>query len=348
LPLPVLEKAQQEMVDFNGTGMSVMELSHRSKDYEAVHNAAIELFRELFHIPANYKILLLQGGASHQFAMIPLNLLKPGKSADYIVSGYWSQKAVKEAKAVGSIKIAGTTESVNFNRIPKQEELKLDPAAVYCHITSNNTIFGTQWKTFPKTGSVPLACDMSSDILSRAVDWSGIGIAYAGAQKNLGPSGLTVVVMREDMLGLCRTDIPVYFQYGPHVEANSLYNTPPCYSIYIFKLVLDWVKGLGGLAAIEKRNQDKVKMLYGAIDAMPDFYKGTVEKESRSAMNVTFRLPSEALEETFIKEAKAAGFVGIKGHRSVGGIRVSMYNASEPAGIKALTDFMKVFADKNK
>ena len=347
LPLAVLEKAKNEMVNYAGTGMSVMELSHRSKPYEAIQNDAKALLVELFGIPKNYKILFLQGGASLQFAMIPMNLLPPGKSADYVLTGYWAQKAYKEAKTLGTAKVAGTTEASHFNRIPESGELQLDSGAVYCHVTSNNTIFGTEWKTFPNTGSVPLIADMSSDILSRRVDVGQFGLIYGGVQKNLGPAGVVVVIIREDLVAAGRQDIPTILRYATHAENDSLFNTPPCYTIYIVKLVLEWVKGLGGMTAVEKRNEDKGKMLYGTIDGLKDFYKGTAEAKSRSLMNVTFRLPSEELENQFITEVKAAGFEGLKGHRSVGGVRVSMYNALEPEGIRQLTDFMKAFAKKN-
>ncbi len=347
LPAAVLERAQKEMLNYAQTGMSVMELSHRSKAYEAIHNEAAVLLSELLGIPANYKILFLQGGASLQFAMIPMNFLASGKSADYVLSGYWAQKAFKEAKAYGTVRVAGTTESVNFNRVPTDAELQFDAGAAYCHMTSNNTIFGTQWKTFPKPGNVPLVADMSSDILSRKIDASRFAMIYAGAQKNLGPSGVTVVAIREDFLATGKPEVSPILKYATHVENNSLYNTPPCFSIYIVKLVLEWAKGLGGMAAVEKRNEEKGNLLYGTIDGNSGFFKGTADPGSRSLMNVTFRLPSEELEAKFISEAQAAGFSGLKGHRSVGGIRVSMYNALEPDGIKALTDFMKEFAKKN-
>jgi phosphoserine aminotransferase len=264
-----------------------------------------------------------------------------------VLSGYWAQKAYKEAKTLGTARVAGTTEPVNFNRVPEQGDLQLDANAAYCHVTSNNTIFGTQMKAVPNTGNVPLIADMSSDILSRKIDAGRFAMLYAGAQKNLGPAGITVVAIREDLVAAGRQDIPVILKYATHAENDSLYNTPPCFAIYIVKLVLEWVKGLGGLAAIEKRNEEKGKLLYGTIDSLNAFYKGTAEPKSRSLMNVTFRLPSEELEAKFVSEAQAAGFGGLKGHRSVGGVRVSMYNALEPEGIKALTDFMKEFAKKN-
>jgi phosphoserine aminotransferase len=347
LPVAVLERARNEMLNYGGTGMSVMELSHRSKAYEAIQNDAKSMLMELLGIPKNYKVLFLQGGASLQFSMIPMNLLPAGKSADYILSGYWAQKAYKEAKGLGTVRVAGTTESVNFSRIPEPGEIQLDANAAYCHVTSNNTIFGTGWKTFPQTGNVPLIADMSSDILSRKIHAPQFAMIYAGAQKNLGPAGVTLVIIREDLVAAARTDIPTMMKYATFAENDSLYNTPPCYAIYIVKLVLEWVKGLGGLAAVEKRNEEKGKMLYGTMDGLKDFYKGTVDPKSRSLMNVTFRLPSEELEAKFIAEAKTAGFEGLKGHRSVGGVRVSMYNAFEPEGIEQLTAFMKEFAKKN-
>ncbi len=347
LPLPVLEQVKSDLPDFQDTGMAVMELSHRSKAYDTIHQSALRLMRELFAVPENFKVLFLQGGASMQFAQVPMNLLGKGKNADYIITGSWSKKALKEAKLYADINIAGTSESTSFNRIPEQDELKLNADAAYCHITSNNTIAGTQYTAFPETGKVPLVADMSSDILSREIDWSKFGIVYAGAQKNLGPSGLTVVIIREDLIEAGPADIPIILQYRTQAEKDSLYNTPPTYSIYIMKLVLDWVKANGGLSGMMKRNAEKGKMLYGLIDEMSGFYKGAVEKESRSLMNVTFRLPSEELEAQFIAEGAAAGFGGLKGHRSVGGVRVSMYNALEPQGIQELTQFMKTFAQKN-
>jgi phosphoserine aminotransferase len=345
LPLPVLEKAKQDLPVYMEAGMAVMEMSHRGKVYEGIHNSAIALLTELFGIPENFQVLLLQGGASLQFAMVPLNLLSQTKTADYINTGSWAKKAIKEAKIVGNVNVAAATEPPNF--IPKQDELKLTQDAVYVHITSNNTIEGTQFKTYPETGKVPLVADMSSDILSHKVDISKFGLIYAGAQKNLGPSGLTIVIARKDLIEAGRNDISLILQYRTHAADNSLYNTPPTYSIYLMKLVLEWVKDLGGLAAVEKRNQEKGDLLYGVIDSMPDYFKCPVRKDSRSLMNPVFRLPSEELEAKFISEASAAGFVGLKGHRSVGGIRVSMYNALEPKGIQELTKFMKEFAKKN-
>lgn len=347
LPLSVLEKAKNDLPNFAGSGMAVMELSHRSKEYSAIHSEAKSLMINLFGIPDNFEVLFLQGGASLQFAMIPMNLLGSGQSADYIITGNWSKKALKEAQIQGNVNIAASSEDSNFDHIPKQAELKLDNNAAYCHITSNNTIAGTQYQHYPDTATVPLVADMSSDILSRKIDFSNFGLIYAGAQKNLGPSGITVVIIRKDLIETSNPKIPVILKYATHAEKDSIYNTPPTYSIYLVKLVLEWVQSLGGLDAVEKRNLEKANMLYDMIDSNPNFYKGAVEKESRSMMNVTFRLPSEELEAKFIAEGLAAGFGGLKGHRSVGGIRVSTYNAMEPQGIQELTEFMKKFIQKN-
>ena len=347
LPLEAIEQAKADLPVYKNTGMAVMELSHRSKDYAAIHADAKALLKEMFSVPDNFHILFLQGGASLQFAMVPMNFLGEGKTADYINTGAWSKKAIKEAKLLGNVKIAGSSEDTNFNRIPRPGEISLDPGAAYVHLTSNNTIAGTQWAAYPDTGSVPIIADMSSDILCRKINFSPFGLIYAGAQKNLGPSGVTVVILREDLLGKCRQDIPTLLKYTIHAEKDSMFNTPPTYSIYLMKLVLEWVKKQGGLASIEKTNKDKAQLIYSTMDANADFYRGTTEKDSRSIMNVTFRLPSEDLEAAFISQALEAGFGGLKGHRSVGGIRVSMYNAMPLEGIKSLTEFMKQFARKN-
>ncbi|HEX5098521.1 MAG TPA: 3-phosphoserine/phosphohydroxythreonine transaminase [Polyangiaceae bacterium] len=344
LPLAALERAQAELLDLGGTGMSVMEHSHRGKAYEAVHNEAIALTRELLNVPESHQILLLQGGASQQFATVPMNLLPQGKSADYVLTGAWSQKAYKEGKTVGTVRVAGTAEKDGkFGRIPAQSELSLDANAAYAHITSNNTIFGTQWDKFPDTGSVPLVADMSSDIMWRPIDVSKFGLIYAGAQKNLGPSGLVVVIVRKDLVEGGRKDIPTIFQYRTHAENNSLYNTPPTFSIYLLRNVLDDVKKQGGLAAMEKKNRDKAKLIYDAMDARPDFYGSPVEKSARSAMNIVFTLKTPELEAEFLAEAKKLKMEGLKGHRSVGGMRASTYNAVLPEWCKALADFMKAF-----
>jgi len=349
LPLAALERAKEELLDFKGTGMSIIEHSHRGKEYEAVQDEAEALVRELLSVSDQYHVLFLQGGASQQFAMVPMNLLPAGKSADYILTGGWSEKALEEAKIVGQTRVAATTaENGKYTRIPEQAELKLDPAAAYVHMTSNNTLFGTQWFDFPQTGSVPLVCDMSSDFLWRKFDVNKFGLVYAGAQKNAGPSGIVIVIARKDLVEGGRKDIPKIFRYKTHADNKSLYNTPPTFSVYLVRNVLSWIKDQGGLAAMEKLNREKGSVIYGAIDASPDFYRCPVEKKSRSLMNVVFRLPNEALEEQFVSEAKKAKMVGIKGHRSVGGIRVSTYNAVPLEAVQAMAAFMGDFAKKAK
>jgi phosphoserine aminotransferase len=344
LPLAALERAQKELLDIGGTGMSVMEHSHRGKAYEAVHNEAIGLVRELLAVPENYDILLLQGGASQQFAVVPMNLLPAGKSADYILTGSWSQKAYKEAKTIGTVRVASTTEKdKKFGRVPKQNELDLDANAAYAHITSNNTIFGTQFHEFPNTGNVPLVADMSSDIMWRPIDVSKFGLIYAGAQKNLGPSGLVLVIVRKDLVAAGRQDIPVIFQYRTHSENNSLYNTPPTFSVYVLRNVLDEVKKSGGLAAMEKLNREKAKLIYDAIDERSDLYSSPVEKDSRSTMNVVWTLKTPELEAEFLAEAQKRGMIGLKGHRSVGGMRASIYNAVPLEAVRSLAELMRSF-----
>lgn len=350
LPLPVLEKMQAELLDFNGTGMSIMEHSHRGKDFEAVLADSKKLMKEVMGIPDNYKIIYCTGGASTQFALIPMNFLHEG-SGDYIQTGEWSEKAVKEAKIQGKkFNIAASTKGEDgvYRRVPKQSELKLDPNARFVHLTTNNTIFGTQYKSLPNTGNVPMILDMSSDIMSKKMDFNNVGMIYAGAQKNMGPSGVTVVILRDDMVVKCAPGLPTMFSYKTYVDNDSLYNTPPTIAIYLVKLVLEWAKGVGGLPQIEKWNDEKANLLYATIDKYPDFYKGTTEKESRSWMNVTWRLPSETLEEKFVSEAKKAKLGGLKGHRKVGGIRASLYNAVTVEGVKALCGFMEEFYSKNK
>ena len=346
LPVPVLEQAQADLVNYKGVGMSVLEMSHRSKTYDAIIKTAQADLREVLGIPEGYHVLFLQGGASLQFSMVPLNFLPKDGSADYLVTGAWSQGAVKEAKRVGTVNIAGTTESENFGRIPAQSELTLDAGASYVHFTSNNTIFGTEWATEPEVGSVPLICDASSDILCRSIDVSKYGLIYAGAQKNMGPAGVTTVIVRDDMLARIPDGLHTMLDYRTHVKKESLYNTPPCFAIYVVGLVLQWLKGLGGLEAMERINREKAGMLYDAIDAT-DYYRGTAAPDSRSLMNVTFRLPNEDLEKKFVAEATAAGLDGLKGHRSVGGLRASIYNAFPTEGVKALVDFMKEFDRAN-
>jgi phosphoserine aminotransferase len=339
LPLEVLEEAQRDLLALPGVGMSILEISHRSKTFDDVIEGCEADLRKLAGIPDHYDVLFLQGGASLQFSMVPMNLLPPGGSADYIVTGAWSQKAVKEAKRVGGVKIAATTESENFARVPKQDELKLDPSAAYVHFTSNNTIFGTEFHYVPNVGDVPLVADTSSDMFSRPIEVSKYALIYAGAQKNLAPAGLTLVIVRHDMLERTPASLPTMMQYNVHAENKSMYNTPPVFSIYIMRLVMKWLLKEGGLAAIDKKNARKADKLYAEIDRT-GFYRAHAQKDSRSRMNVTFRLPSEDLEKKFAKEATAAGLDGLKGHRSVGGMRASIYNAFPEAGIDALVDFM--------
>ena len=349
LPLPALERARDELLDFNGTGMSIMEHSHRGKAYEAVHEEAIALLTELLQIPATHQVLFLQGGASLQFAMVPMNFLRPGKVAAYAVSGGWAEKAYEEAKRIGNVAVAADTKEASgvYLRVPRQEDLKLEPDAAYLHTTSNNTLYGTQTFTFLDSGAVPHVCDMSSDFLWRPIDVKKFSFLYAGAQKNIGPSGLVVVVAAKDFLAGAREDIPKILRYQTHAKENSLYHTPNTWGIYLARNVLAWLKGLGGLSAIESRNRAKATLLYGAIDALSSYYRAPVERASRSVMNVVFRLPNENLEKKFVAEAEGAGMVGLKGHRSTGGIRVSTYNAVSVEDVKALTTFMESFAKKN-
>lgn len=346
LPLPVLEEAQRDLVSLPGVGMSVLEISHRSKTFEDILARTEADVRALGNVPANYKVLFLQGGASLQFSMVPLNLLTPGATADYIITGGWSQKALKEAKRVGAVHVAGTTEGENFARIPRQDELTLTPAAAYVHMTSNNTLFGTEWAAEPGVGDVPLVADTSSDMFSRPFDVSKYGLIYAGAQKNLGPSGVTLVIVREDLLARSSKELHTMLNYAVHAENGSMYNTPPCFGIYLMGLVMKWGLAQGGLDAIHAANQRKAGKLYAEIDRS-GFYRGTADKASRSRMNITFRLPSEDMEKAFVKASTAAGLDGLKGHRSVGGMRASIYNAFPEAGIDALVSFMQEFERKN-
>ncbi len=344
LPLAALERAKAELVDFQGTGMSVMEHSHRGKAYAGVHDEALGLVRELLAVPASHEILFVQGGASQQFAQVPLNLLREGQVADYVLTGAWSKKALSEAKVVGSTRIAATTErDGKFPRIPRPDEIELDSKAAYVHITTNNTIAGTQWQEYPATGDVPLVADMSSDIMWRPTDVSRFGLLYAGAQKNLGPSGVTLVVVSKALIEQGRTDIPKIFQYRTHSENQSLYNTPPTFGIYLLRNVLLWLKDSGGLGAAEKRNRAKAAVIYSAVDGSAGFYRSPVEAASRSVMNVVFNLPSADLEAKFVSEAQAKGMIGLKGHRSVGGIRASIYNAAPQEWAEALAQFMEDF-----
>jgi len=348
LPLAVLEKAQAELLDFNNTGMSIMEHSHRGNAYDAVHNEAISLLKELMGIPEGYEVLFLQGGASLQFSMIPMNFLPAGKKAGYVMTGSWSEKAYAEAEKLGEVFVAASAKEGNYRRIPEFAELKYDTDTAYLHITSNNTIFGTEWRQgFPDTGAVPLVADMSSDIMSCPIDVSKFALIYAGAQKNLGPSGVTVVIVRSDFLEKAVTVGPTMLRYATYAKDNSLYNTPPTFGIYMIKLMMEWIKEQGGLTGIYKHNQEKAALIYDAIDASNGFYVGHAQKEARSLMNITFRLADEALEKKFLDEAKQAGFVGLNGHRSVGGCRASAYNAVPHEVCQALRDFMLTFQKEN-
>lgn len=346
LPVPVLEEAQRDLLALPGVGMSVLEISHRSKTFEAILAKTVADIRALGNVPENYKVLFLQGGASLQFSMVPINLLTAGTTADYILTGVWSQKALKEAQRVGSVHIAGSTEGENFSRIPRQDELSFTQGAAYVHFTTNNTIFGTQWRREPEVGDAPLVADTSSDMFSRPIDVSKYGLIYAGAQKNLGPSGVTLVIIREDLLARSSKSTHTMLNYAVHADAGSMYNTPPCFGIYLMGLVVKWALEQGGLAKIEEHNERKAAKLYAEIDRT-GFYRGTAQPDSRSRMNVTFRLSSEELEKQFVKEATAAGFDGLKGHRSVGGMRASIYNAFPEEGIDGLVEFMREFERKN-
>jgi phosphoserine aminotransferase len=347
LPVSVLEQAQRDLVALPGVGMSVLEISHRSKTFESIIGDAEADIRKLAAIPAGYQVLFLGGGASLQFSMVPMNFLPSGGKADYVVTGSWSKKAVKEAQKVGTVQIAATTEGENFSRIPRQEELTLDPAAAYVHITTNNTIFGTEWWYDPETGGVPVVADASSDIFSRPLDVSRYGLIYAGAQKNLGPAGVTLVIMRDDLLARGAKGLPTMLDYRTHAENKSLYNTPPVFPIYIVGLVAKWLIAEGGLESMGRRNEQKARRLYAAIDASGGFYRPHAKPDSRSHMNVTFRLPSEELEKKFVAEGTEAGFAGLKGHRSVGGIRASIYNAFPAEGLDSLVSFMQEFQRKS-
>jgi phosphoserine aminotransferase len=345
MPLAVLEQAQAELLDLGGFGMSVMEMSHRSKEFQAIIDAAEAGIRRLMGIPDGYAVLFLQGGASLQFVMIPMNLRRPGKSADYVDTGSWASKAIKEAKIAGAANVAWSGKGDNYTRIPQKSELKLAPDAEYLHICTNETIGGIRWMQFPETNA-PLIADMSSEILSRTVDVKRFALIYAGAQKNLGPSGLAIVIIRRDLADRSSEQVPVFLRYSTHITDGSMYNTPNTWGIYLLKLTCDWVEAQGGVPAIQKQNETKAGKIYGVLDSS-DFWNSPVEKGSRSIMNIVWRLPSEALEEQFLSQAKKAGFVGLKGHRSVGGIRASSYNAVPMEAVDALASFMQDFEQKN-
>ena len=346
MPLPVLEKAAAEMTNYGGSGMSVMEMSHRSKYYDDIINGAQDVLRRVYNIPDNYRILFMQGGATMQFSAVPLNLMVTGK-ADYAITGNFARNAYKEAKKFGDIHIAATSEADNFTWVPTPDQLDIRPDADYFYICANNTIFGTEWHYDPNAGDVPVVADMSSNILSKPVDISKYGIIYAGAQKNMGPAGMAVVIIREDLMGHYRENIPVLLDYQLMADTHSMYNTPPTYSIYMMKLVTEWVEQMGGLEAMAKNADLRSSMLYDYLDST-DFYKGAAQKASRSRMNVTFRTGNDELDKKFIQESIDAGMTNLKGHRLVGGMRASIYNAMPIEGVEYLIDFMKKFENNNK
>ncbi len=348
LPEPVLQKAAAEMMDYQGSGQSVMEMSHRSKVFDAIYQETQALWREVMNIPDNYKVLFMQGGASTQFAAVPMNLMTKSGKADYVLSGQFSTKAYKEAARYGDCKVVGSSKEDNFSHIPLLDPKEFRPDADYFHICLNNTIYGTVWKELPDTGNVPLVADISSCILSKPIDVSKFGLLYAGAQKNVAPAGVTIVIVREDLLGEPMEGTPTMFNYKVMSENDSMYNTPPCWPIYISKLVLEWIKNdIGGLEKMEERNVRKAQLLYDFLD-QSTLFKGCADKDSRSIMNVTFVTGDKDLDAKFVKESEAAGFVNLKGHRSVGGMRASIYNAMPEEGIVKLVEFMKKFELENK
>ncbi len=345
LPEEVLKEAQENLFTLPGVGMSVLEISHRSATFDKIIGEAKEDLKSLLGIPDNYHILFLQGGASTQFAMVPMNLMPPNNKADYLVTGSWSKKAVKEAKRVGEVNIAASSEETGFDRIPA--EFNFSPDASYVHFTSNNTIYGTQWKSEPEAGDVPLVCDASSDILHKKIDVNKYGIIYAGAQKNMGPSGVTFVIIRDDLLQRSPGSLFTMLNYNIHTEKNSMFNTPPVFGVYMIGLVAKWLKNMGGLDTMYSVNKEKADLLYNCIDESDGFYKGHAQKDSRSVMNVTFNLTSEELEKKLIAEALENGFGGVKGHRSIGGLRASIYNACPKVAVDELVKFMKDFQQRN-
>ncbi|MGI6327760.1 MAG: 3-phosphoserine/phosphohydroxythreonine transaminase [Dethiobacteria bacterium] len=347
LPLPVLEQVQKELLNYSGTGMSILETSHRSKEFEKIVEAAENQLLELFQLSGDYRVLFLQGGASLQFAMVPLNFLSPQMSADYIITGSFATKAYEEAERIAQVNIAASTKDNDYRNIPRQEDIKLSPSSAYVHLTSNNTIYGTQWNYIPDCGGIPLVADMSSDILSRELEMNKFSLVYAGAQKNLGPAGITTVIIKNEMLEKASATLPAMLSYKIHAKANSLYNTPSTFAIYILELVLQWVKEKGGLQAVEIINRKKSDLIYRVIDESGGFYRGHAAQEDRSMMNVTFRLPNDDLEKGFVEEAAKEGLAGLRGHRSVGGIRASIYNAMPLEGCEALAQFMKEYLKRN-
>ena len=347
LPPPVLEQVQAELRNYQGRGMSIMEMSHRSKEFEAVNSQAEATFKRLLGVGDDYRVVFVQGGASTQFAMLPMNFLPPSGTADYVMTGAWAEKAYEEAAALGKAHIAASNKDEGYRRVPRPDEIRLSPDPAYVHLTSNETIQGVQWHAFPDVGGRPLVADMSSDILSQPFDAGKFALIYAGAQKNLGPSGVTAVLLREAWLTKAIKAVPTMLRYSTHVKNNSLYNTPPSFGVYVLGLVLQWIEKAGGLTTMAERNGRKAKAVYDAIDGSGGYYRGHAAPESRSLMNVTFRLPDEAQEKKFLAEAQAAGMVGLPGHRSVGGVRASLYNAVTPEACQALASFMGDFARKN-
>jgi phosphoserine aminotransferase len=347
LPQEVLQQVQAELRDYHGSGMSIMEMSHRGKDYEAINAQAEATFKRLLGVGDGYRVLFLQGGASTQFAMVPLNFLPSGSTADYLITGAWAEKALDEAAALGKVRSAASTKTDGYRRVPRAAEIDLSPGSAYVHLTSNETIQGIQWASFPDVGDRPLVADMSSDILSRPPDAGKFALIYAGAQKNLGPSGVTVVLLRESWLERVNKNVPTMLRYATHVKNNSLYNTPPTFAVYMLNLVLQNIDKAGGLQPLAARNARKAQVLYQTIDQSGGFYHGHAKKDSRSLMNVTFRLPDEAREKRFVADAQTAGMVGLAGHRSVGGIRASIYNAVPEEACQALAAFMKDFTRRN-
>lgn len=345
LPVPALEEASAKLVDFEGTGMSLIEMSHRGKIYDAIHNETIALLRRILLLPEDFDVLFLQGGATMQFGMVPMAFLKEGAAADFVLTGSWAERAIEDARLIGKTNIIWDGKDNNYTRMPSLNELKFNRDAAYIHICSNETIGGIQWREFPDTGDVPLIADMSSDILSRPLPWDRLDMVFAGAQKNLAPSGMALVVIRKDFARKARTDLPAYFRYDLHISKNSLYNTPPTFVVWMTNLTLKWIQSIGGLDEIERRRDRKAGLLYAMIDGSGGYYRNPVDSASRSKMNVVWRLPSEELEKMFLDECEKEGLSGLKGHRDVGGIRASLYNAMPVEGVEALVDIMKRFME---
>lgn len=347
LPLPALEEAAEKLVEYEGTGMSIIEMSHRGKTYSEIHNEAYSLAREILEIPDDFAILFIQGGATLQFGMIPMAFLGAGQVSDYVLTGTWSKKACNDAKVVGDVNTVWDGVDKKYTRMPSQDELSFTPGASYAHICSNETIGGIQFKTFPDTGSIPLVVDMSSDIMSRDIPWDRVSMIYAGTQKNLAPAGMSFIVMKKSFIEKARKDLPAYLRYDLHAEKDSLYNTPPSFVVWMTNLTFKWIKSNGGIDGIKKLRDKKADMIYSVIDNCDGYYRNPVDTASRSNMNIVWRLPDEALEKKFIEEAEKEGLSSLKGHRSVGGCRASIYNAMPVEGVKALADFMKEFMGKN-